>query len=57
MDKSDARRLHAMLEAYCLAKGWRSEVIRDLGSGMNYRKRGLQRLLEVILKRRTRRLC
>lgn len=54
--KTDLDRQHAMLEAYCSAKGWRSEVIRDLGSGMNYRKRGLQRLLEVILRRQTRRL-
>ena len=25
--------------------------IRDLGSGMNYRKKGLQELLELILRR------
>ena len=42
--KADLDRQHAMLEAYCAAKGWRAEVIRDLGSGMNYRKKGLQRL-------------
>ncbi len=27
-------------------------MIRDLGSGMNYRKKGLQELLELILHRR-----
>ena len=37
-------------------KGWRTQVIRDLGSGMNYRKKGLQELLELILRRRTERL-
>lgn len=54
--KADLERQHAVLEAYCAAKGWRTEVIRDLGSGMNYRKKGLQRLLEMILRRQTRRL-
>lgn len=31
--KHDLERQHAMLEADCSAKGWRSEVIKDLGSG------------------------
>jgi predicted site-specific integrase-resolvase len=31
-------------------------VIKDLGSGMNYRKKGLNRLLELILRRKMRRL-
>jgi len=34
--KADLDRQQSMLEAYCSAKGWRSEVICDLGSGMNY---------------------
>lgn len=54
--KADLDRQHAALESYCAAKGWRSEVIRDLGSGMNYRKKGLQRLLEMILRRQMKRL-
>ena len=54
--KADLDRQHAALEAYCAAKGWRTHVIRDLGSGMNYRKKGLQELLELILRRRMRRL-
>ena len=54
--KADLERQHAVLEGYCAAKGWRCEVIRDLGSGMNYRKKGLQRLLEIILRRQTKRL-
>jgi predicted site-specific integrase-resolvase len=37
------------LELYCAAKGWKYEVIQDLGSGMNYRKKGLKQLLEKIL--------
>ena len=47
---------HALLESYCAAQGWSSLVIRDLGSGMNYRKKGLHQLLELILERRMRRL-
>lgn len=54
--KEDLECQHAMLEAYCAAKGWKSEVIKDLGSGMNYRKKGLNRLLELALRRKIRRL-
>lgn len=54
--KADLDRQHEMLEAYCAAKGWRTEVIKDLGSGMNYRKKGLQKLLDMILRRKMRRL-
>ena len=54
--KSDLDRQQAMLETYAAAKGWRTEVIRDLGSGLNYGKPGLQDLLERILRRRVRRL-
>ena len=32
-------RQQAALEGYCAAKGWRFEVIVDLGSGLNYRKK------------------
>ena len=44
------------MEAYCAAKGWRTETIKDLGSGMNYRKKGLNKLLEMIMRRQMRRL-
>lgn len=54
--KEDLERQHAMLESYCAAKGWRAEVIKDLGSGMNYNKAGLKRLLEMILRKQMRRL-
>ena len=54
--KADLERQREMLETYCAAKGWRTEIIADLGSGMNFNKRGLRRLLEIILRRKTRRL-
>ena len=54
--KEDLNRQQALLEAYCAAKGWRCQVIRDLGSGMNYRKQGLNQLLELIMSRKMKRL-
>ena len=53
--QDDLKRQQEMLETYGAAKGWRMEVITDLGSGLNYRKAGLQRLLELIMRRRMRR--
>ena len=47
----------ALLENYCAARGWPSLAIRDLGSGMNYRKKGLHQLLELILEHRMQRLA
>ena len=43
--KADLVRQRESLEAYCAAKGWRSETISDIGSGVNCRKKGLQDLL------------
>ncbi len=54
--KADLERQQPALEAYCAAKGWQTVIIKHLGSGMNYRKKGLQELLEMILRRQTRRL-
>ena len=54
--KGDLDRQHQMLEGYCAAKGWRTEIIRDLGSGMNYKKKGLNKLLDMILRKQMKRL-
>ena len=54
--KADLERQHSALESYCAAKGWQTYIIKDLGSGMNYHKKGLQELLELILKRKMKRL-
>ena len=54
--KGDLERQAALLETYCAAHGWTSLVIRDLGSGMNCRKKGLHQLLDLILERQTPRL-
>ena len=47
--KADLDRQDAVLSGYCQSQGWDYEVIRDLGSGMNYRKKGLQKLLNTLL--------
>lgn len=54
--KSDLQRQIEMLERYCSAQGWSFEVISDLGSGMNYHKKGLKRLLDDILDNKIDRL-
>lgn len=47
--KDDLQRQAHMLEMYCSSQGWSYEIIKDLGSGMNYHKRGLKDLLERIM--------
>ena len=54
--KKDLIRQVQSLENYCIAKGWHYEIIEDLGSGMNYRKRGLKKLLDSILQGKIQRL-
>lgn len=47
--KGDLERQKQVLELYCASQGWIFEVVADLGSGMNYHKRGLKKLLDAIL--------
>lgn len=47
--KEDLERQKQVLELYCAKQGWTFEVIADLGSGMNYNKKGLKRLLDEII--------
>ena len=47
--KDDLERQKQVLELYCARQGWTFEVIADLGSGMNYHKKGLKKLLEAII--------
>ena len=54
--KPDLERQAQLLEAYCAAQGWTFEVVTDLGSGMNYRKKGLKRLLDDIVEGRVARI-
>lgn len=54
--KDDLTRQVKVLEMYCAAQGWTFSTITDLGSGMNYRKKGLTRLLDDIIEDRVGRL-
>ena len=47
--KDDLERQKQVLELNCARQGWTFEVIADLGSGMNYHKKGLKKLLEAII--------
>ncbi|KJF17285.1 hypothetical protein AXFE_18500 [Acidithrix ferrooxidans] len=46
--KDDLVRQVALLESYCAANGWSYEIISDVGSGLNYHKRGLKVLISWI---------
>ena len=46
--KEDLSRQIQVLESFCSANDWVYEVIEDLGSGLNYNKRGLRNLIRSI---------
>jgi len=48
--KQDLERQKQVLELYCASMGWTFEVIADLGSGMNYYKKGLTKLIKSVLR-------
>ncbi|WP_104752400.1 IS607 family transposase [Helicobacter baculiformis] len=54
--KEDLIRQVQVLELYCSKLGFNYEVIQDLGSGMNYYKKGLTKLLNLILESQVKRL-
>ncbi|MEQ8969076.1 MAG: IS607 family transposase [Coleofasciculus sp. C1-SOL-03] len=54
--KDDLNRQVLVLESYCAKQGWEFEIIQDLGSGMNYKKKGLIRLIKLITSYQVERL-
>ncbi len=48
--KQDLVRQVQVLEAFSGSNGWQFETIQDMGSGLNYQKKGLQKLIKRILK-------
>jgi len=54
--KADLNRQKRVLEAYCAKQGWSYEIISDLGSGMNDRKKGLIKLIKLICSHQVERL-
>ena len=47
--REDLERQKQVLELNCAQHGWNFTLLSDLGSGMNYHKKGLRRLLDAIL--------
>ena len=54
--RKDLERQKELLELYCSANGWQYEIVSDLGSGMNYKKKGLRKLLTEIVENKVGRL-
>ncbi len=54
--KSDLDRQVQVLENFCSVNGWSYEIIQDLGSGLNFEKRGLKKLLQKICSEKIDRL-
>ena len=46
--KDDLEKQVENVKAYMYAKGYEFEIIRDIGSGINYKKKGLRALIEKI---------
>ena len=47
--KDDLERQQQLLQRYCTRQDWTFDVIADLGSGVNYHKKGLKRLISDML--------
>ena len=54
--KEDLNRQAEVLEFFCISKGWSFEIIKDLGSGLNYSNKGLKRLIKLITAKQVNRL-
>jgi excisionase family DNA binding protein len=54
--KEDSERQKQILKMFCSKNGWTFEVISDIGSGIDYHKKGLISLLNAILDDRVGRL-
>jgi excisionase family DNA binding protein len=49
--KEDLERQVTTVSNYCSAKGYQFRIIQDLGSGLNYNKKGLKELIELVSER------
>lgn len=46
--KNDLDTQRQVLQLYCASKGWKYKTIEDIGSGLNYSKKGLLELIKLI---------
>lgn len=49
--ETDLQRQINTVESYCSSRGYQFKIISDIGSGLNYKKEGLNELIELILTR------
>ncbi len=54
--KKDLERQKEVVELFCAQNGWQVEIIDDLGSGLNYNKKRLKRLIRLIVDSKVERL-
>lgn len=54
--KKDLQRQVEQLQLFCSANGWEHQVIEDLGSGLNYHKKGLRTLIKALCHQQVGRL-
>lgn len=54
--KDDLERQEKVLTNYCEIHGYKFKVISDIGSGLNYNKKGLKEVIELISNNRVDRL-
>jgi len=54
--KEDLIRQAQVIENFCTANGWVHEIVQDLGSGLNFQKRGLKKLIQNICSEKIDRL-
>lgn len=47
--KKDLETQALVLSAHCEKMGWQHEVIKDIESGINYKKKGLEKLIAMII--------
>lgn len=46
--KDDLKRQEEYVKQYMIAKGYQYKIIKDIGSGINYNKKGLKQLIDLI---------
>ncbi|MBC8061195.1 MAG: IS607 family transposase, partial [Clostridiaceae bacterium] len=46
--KNDLEIQKQVLQLYCASKGWKYKIVEDIGSGLNYNKKGLLELIKLI---------
>lgn len=54
--KEDLKRQVRYVTEYCIARGYQFRIIEDTGSGLNYNRKGLKELIDLILSREIERI-